>query len=282
MSRCSPPEPTQPSTEELPSALEHLAEIIRNIEGNTLAVFLDYDGTLTPIVGRPEAADFPPGMRAAVTRLAGLCLVGVISGRDRGDVASRVGLEELVYAGSHGFDISGPGGRPMECAVGSPFLPALAAAGVELEMHLEGIAGAQLERKKYALAVHFRRVAEEDVERVEAAVAAVAERHRQLRRSGGKKVFELRPDIDWDKGKAVLWLLERLGLDGPGVFPLYIGDDLTDEDAFRALRRRSPGMGIVVRDEVRPTAAHYALEGVGEVELFLRRLTDELTRGKGR
>jgi trehalose-phosphatase len=101
-------------------------------------------------------------------------------------------------------------------------------------------------------------------------VNEVIARHRELRTITGKKVYEFQPDIGWNKGRAVAWLLETLGLEQPEVLPLYIGDDLTDEDAFRALEKR--GVGIVVTEELRPTAARYALKGPAEVERFLREL----------
>jgi trehalose-phosphatase len=84
-------------------------------------------------------------------------------------------------------------------------------------------------------------------------------------------IFELRPALAWDKGMAIHWLLHELSLEDEKVLPLYIGDDLTDEDAFRELRQR--GLTILVRDESRPTLAHYAVETPSEVQVFLRKLT---------
>jgi len=90
----------------------------------------------------------------------------------------------------------------------------------------------------------------------------------------GKKVYELLPDIDWNKGKAVLWLLETLGLEGWNVLPIYIGDDRTDEDAFRALEK--PGVGILVSDRAQETSANYTLRNPEEVERFLQNITGHL------
>ena len=113
------------------------------------------------------------------------------------------------------------------------------------------------------------------VPELESAVAAVAAAHPDLRRTGGKKVFELRPDLDWDKGRAIAWLLEAQRLATPDVVPVYVGDDETDEDAFRALGPLD-GVGVVVRGEgdARPTAADLALDDADAV----RRLLDELAR----
>jgi trehalose 6-phosphate phosphatase len=105
-------------------------------------------------------------------------------------------------------------------------------------------------------------------------VDAVAARHRELRRMDGKKVYELLPDIDWNKGKAVLWLLETLGLGGHKTLPIYIGDDRTDEDAFRALEKR--GVAILVSEQPQVTAASYWLNNPEEVERFLQKITDRL------
>ncbi len=109
----------------------------------------------------------------------------------------------------------------------------------------------------------------------------MAERIPGLRRTGGKQVLELRPDLPWDKGRAVLWLLEALGLDGEDTVPLYLGDDETDEDAFAALVRRGRGHGILVGAPApgRGTAARYGLRDPDEVRAFLERLTARLDPG---
>lgn len=262
------------TTDTLPSALQRMEELARLSAGRRLAVFLDYDGTLTPIVARPEEARLSPAARRAVEHLAECCPLALISGRDRCDVQRLVGVDGIIYAGSHGFDIAGPHGLCLEHPRGTDCLPALDRAQRALEERLAGTAGVQVERKKFAIAVHFRRAAPSRVPAVEEAVDAVLAEHAELRRGGGKKIFELRPDIDWDKGRAVLWLLNRLDLAGSEVLPLYIGDDLTDEDAFRRLAGR--GLGIVVRDGPRPTAASYALEDVDEVRRFLEVLAERL------
>lgn len=261
----------------LPSALERLDEIAAGAEGRRLAVFLDYDGTLTPIVARPELATMSEEMRATVRDLARLCRVAVVSGRDRADVENMVSLDSLFYVGSHGFDIAGPDGRSVQHQHAQRFAAALQDAARELHRGLEGIGGVLIEGKKYAVAVHYRLVRRSDVPAVRDAVDAVAARHPALRKTGGKKVLELRPHMDWDKGKAVLWLLRTLDLDAPDVLPLYLGDDDTDEDAFAALRDR--GIGILVADEPRPTHARYLLRDPGEVGLFLQGLVRILEGG---
>jgi len=250
----------------IPSALGRVQEIAAR--GDQLAVFLDYDGTLTPIVSRPDQAVLTDSTRAILRALAAKMPVAILSGRDLEDVRKRVAIDAMVYAGSHGFDIAGPRGLRRQEA--TKFLPALDAAEKELQEKLAGIAGALIERKCFSIAAHYRNVNESDFPELERAVSDVAARHRQLRTMEGKKVYELLPNTDWDKGKAVLWLLDNLGLELGKVRPIYIGDDRTDEDAFRALGQR--GAGILVSEQPRPTAASYSLKDPSEVERFLREL----------
>src|SRR5690606_23705182 len=148
--------------------------------------------------------------------------------------------------GSHGFDIRGPD-LALEHAEGALALPDLDAAEAELEARLAGIGGALVERKRFSVAVHHRRVADADVPAVLGAIDEVLDAHPRLRRSGGKKVVELQPDVDWHKGRAVSWLLDALEV---RALPIYVGDDRTDEDAFRALVGR--GLGILVGRPDRP------------------------------
>jgi alpha,alpha-trehalase len=251
---------------ELPSALEQLDQIIGQV-GRELAIFLDYDGTLTPIVPRPQDAVLAPEVRDTVAQLSRRCTVAIISGRDLADVRKLVGVEGIVYAGSHGFDIATPKGAVSGGSERDQYLPMLATAEAELQAALGGIPGTQLERKKFSIAVHYRNVAEGDLESVEKVVRDTLQRYPALRDLPGKKVHDLQPRIDWDKGKALLHVLRALDLDKPNVLPLYIGDDITDEDAFAALRHR--GLGIVVRDEPRPTVARLALNDPAEVHQLL-------------
>lgn len=255
----------------LPSALDHVQEIA-GARHCALAVFLDYDGTLSPIVSRPEQAVLSDSMRAVLRALVTKLPVAILSGRDLEDVRQRVGIDAIVYAGSHGFDIAGPHGLRRQTA--TEFLPKLDMAEKELHDALDGIPGALVERKRFSIAAHYRNVNKNDVPALTKAVEAVAARHPELRRIDGKKVYELLPNIDWDKGKAVLWLVQMLGLESRsgGIRPIYIGDDSTDEDAFRVLELEPPGAGIIVTEYPPQSAARYMLKDSGEVELFLRSL----------
>lgn len=266
---------TTPATPLL-DALENFDHFIAQLGHRRPALFLDYDGTLTPIADRPELAVLDGAMRHTLERLAKCCTVAIVSGRDRANVAGLVGIDNLVYAGSHGFDIAGPDGLQMQHERAGEFLPVLDKAELQLQARLAEVPGVLIERKRFALAIHYRLVAEKDLRRVEAAVDTVAREHQQLRRTGGKKIFELRPQIPWDKGKAVFWLLSALGLEEKeAVVPIYLGDDETDEDAFTALRGRG-GLGLFVGDASQATAANYFLSDTNAVGCFLSQLADLL------
>ncbi len=265
----------------LPLALERWPEIAGRMAGKRPALFLDYDGTLSPIVRRPELALLPPAARAVLGRLAERMPVAILSGRLREDAAALVALPRLYYAGSHGFDIAGPppapGEPPLRQELGEGVPAAMQRVADRLRRDLAGIDGVLVEDKRFAVAVHYRLAADRDLPRVEAAVdraaADAASQGPRLRKTGGKKVWELRPDVDWNKGKALLWLLGRLGLDRPDALPVFLGDDVTDEDAFAAVAGRG-GIGILVAEEAQPTAAAYRLRDPAEVVELLTRLAD--------
>ena len=263
----------------LPGVSDSCERIEQRLREAELAIFLDYDGTLTPIVEDHTRAFLSDAMRETLRRLAQRHLVAVISGRDLPQLRELVGLEEIYYAGSHGFDLAGPGGWHQRLGEGERFLEDLDAAEHDLREGIAGIEGHSLERKTFDIAVHYRRVPASRVAEVEPVVDRVLKLHPRLRKGRGKKVFEIRPDVDWDKGRAVRWLLAHLGLDRPGVVPVYVGDDLTDEDAFRELA--GAGLAVAVRDGARDgarnTSADFGLDDPQDVRAFL-----EFLGGSGR
>jgi len=250
-------------------------DLTRQIAGKTVAIFCDYDGALTPIVDRPEDATIPPATLAALEALADITVVGIVSGRDLADVMSMVPTEQVWFAGSHGFDVRRPDGTREEFPEGAAALPALESAEEVLAERLGAIEGARIERKRFAIAVHYRATPDDQVDDLEAIVADVAAGSDELRMTGGKKIFELRPDIDWHKGKAVRWLIEAAGLDPNTTLPLFIGDDVTDEDGFAEVRSR--GVGVVVGTEDRYTAAHLRVDDPDATRQLLDELAGRLT-----
>lgn len=249
------------------------------------AVFFDFDGTLSEIVVNPDAARLTEGAADALTTLTAQCPVAVLSGRDLADVRERIGLPGIWYAGSHGFELTGPNGMHHQNEAAAKSIPLLEQAAAELRDQLRHITGVVVEHKRFGVAVHYRKAARDRVGEVAAAVRAAGRRD-TLRVTTGREVIELRPNVDWDKGKTLRWVLDHLrDADGPSSpasgwcprLPIYLGDDITDEDAFDAVRH--DGVGIVVRhtdDGDRATAARYALDNPGRVREFTERLAREL------
>jgi trehalose 6-phosphate phosphatase len=258
----------------LPNALRDGDELTRRFGGRRPAVFLDYDGTVTPIVDRPEDAVISESMRATVRRLARRCPVCVVSGRDRRVVQDLMGVEDLIVAGSHGFDIWSPTEGTLEHEAGGGFEDLIERVTDRVREEVDPIEGSLVEPKKASVALHYRVVADADRPAIEAIVDRVlAEHPGELKLTPGKRVFEIQPKLEWDKGKAVLDLLEALGLDGDDVAPLCLGDDVTDEDAFRALSGKGIGIFVGQADDPeiggRGTSAAFVLDSIEEVERFL-------------
>jgi trehalose-phosphatase len=238
-------------------------------------VCLDYDGTLSEIVGDPDAARLVDGADAALGRLAGQCPVAILSGRDLADIRERVAVPGLWYAGSHGFESIAPDGSYRQNEDAAAAVPVLERAAQGLRETLANISGSRVEHKRFAVAVHYRDVAADDVGAVVASTYRVGRRE-HLRVTNGRKVVELRPDVDWNKGTTLAWIRDQIEQSRP-VLPVYIGDDLTDEDAFDAVR--TDGIGILVRhteDGDRRSAAQYTLENPDQVRVFLNRVADDL------
>ncbi len=263
---------------DLASALGN-RELRQALVSKPLAVFIDYDGTLTPIVDRPELAQPLPATRAVLADLAEVCVVGIISGRGLDDVRAIVGVDNLWYSGSHGFDLCDPEGRRFEREDGGELLDALAHAADELDPAVAAIPEAWIERKRFAIAVHFRQIDDRHIPDLEAAVDSVVADHAALRKTGGKRIFEVRPDMEWDKGAALWSLFERAGLHTATALPIYLGDDETDEDAFAAIDGTGVGILVAEDEDDRTTAAGYRLRDPDEVRVFLADLAGRLSRG---
>jgi trehalose 6-phosphate phosphatase len=231
--------------------------------------FFDYDGTLTPIVKNPEMAVISDDMREILKALSHMFHVAVISGRDMDHIKNLIRLDSIIYAGSHGFRISGPGGLYMESEKARNLLPLLDEVESSLRKMLEKeIEGVQVERKLYAIAIHYRNAPPGSLEQILKVVRKVTEGNASLKLGQGKKILEVKPSMDWHKGRAVRWILEELGLTLSGEYiPLYFGDDITDEDAFRTIC--DEGIGILIGGHDQPSAANYQLKDVGQVKEFL-------------
>jgi trehalose 6-phosphate phosphatase len=259
---------------------QHWQALSADIEAVPHFLFLsDYDGTLTPIVSRPEEAVLSPEVREKLYALAQkpTSSVGIISGRSLAELRSMVAIEGIYYAGNHGLEIEGHGlkfvSQPAEIA--RAMIKDLAQ---QLSAVLSSVEGVVIEDKGLSLSLHYRLVRKGE----ENLVAEVFQRvtspplsEGKIRVTSGKKVWEVRPPIDWHKGKAVeviareiktLRKLEQL-------LAIYLGDDTTDEDAFRVVQRPA-GWSIFVGEENPSSSADYFLDSTNEVEKFLSRLLE--------
>jgi len=244
----------------------------RLCDGAAWLVLTDYDGTLTPIRPTPAQARLGAGLRGAVHRLSRVrgITVGIVSGRSLDAVRRLVKIPGVVYAGNHGLELQGPGLRFVHPGARRR-VPLLGRIARQLSRALEGVPGALVESKRLSLSVHWRRVP----------AARAAAFHRRVRSvlapwvaqgavrvTRGKRVVEVRPPVRWDKGAVVDRLASARRCRGGRV--LYLGDDRTDEDAFRAVNRRG-GIAVFVGRPRRGTAAGWWLRNPKEVgELFTR------------
>ena len=237
--------------------------------GKKIVFFLDYDGTLTPIVSRPELAVISSDMQDTVKKLSQKYITAIVSGRMREDVEKLVGISGLIYAGSHGFDIKGPEVVMVESQA-EKSIPLVSKVIEKLKKELVGIEGVIIEEKKFSTAVHYRLVKEAEKNlKIRNLVREIIQENKTLRLMEGKKVFEILPAIDWNKGKAVRWVMDSLGINWQDYSVVYIGDDTTDEDAFRTVCTR--GTSILVSDKDKFSAADFMVSSPKEVkELFER------------
>ncbi|XP_057454801.1 probable trehalose-phosphate phosphatase 7 [Lotus japonicus] len=276
-----------------PSALDNFEELMSIAKGKQIVVFLDYDGTLSPIVDDPDQAYMSDAMRAAVREIASCFPTAIVSGRRRNKVYEFVKLRNVYYAGSHGMDISTPLGsakyddqKHHTKAIGEKgdqvvlfhpakeFLPTIQEIIQLLKENTTRIKGSMVEDNMFCISVHYRRVKnEEDVGVLREIVESVMKDYPNFHISRGRKVMEIRPNVNWDKGHALMYLLDTLGFESfNDVLPIYLGDDKTDEDAFKVIRHIGRGFPIIVSSIAKETKASYSLRDPADVMTFLIRL----------
>lgn len=233
-----------------------------------LFLFCDFDGTLVPIQNNPADCILSNPVRDELKRIhrSSVASVVIMSGRSLSDIKKRVQIKGIYYGGSHGLEITGPGIRFIHPDAQS-FKPMIKRASRYLAKVIHGVPGVFIEKKNFSFTLHFRMAHKEHKRLARRMFYTILSRdfpEHTFKIIKGKQVLELSPDVKWDKGNAVLYILQTLNND---IFPVYIGDDFTDEKAFTALKDR--GITVRVGKSVK-TEAQYYLKGHYEVLRFLK------------
>ncbi len=251
---------------------DHWESVAKKLErADRLLLLLDYDGTLTPIVKKPQQARLNGLTRKWLSRIIRLqrVTVGVISGRAIADVSKLVSVSNVYYAGNHGLEILA-GGRKFVHPIALRAKSTLRNIAFRLKRGVRDIPGATVDDKELTLSLHYRLVKRSEIPLVRQRFLEILRpflSSSSVRITKGKKVFEVRPNVGWNKGHAVVWLMNTFGKTKP--FPVFIGDDITDEDAFRRLKNR----GFTVRVRKRSTShAQYYVQGTDDVRELLQRV----------
>jgi trehalose-phosphatase len=270
--------------------MEHLLSIWPRVLEQTrkakhILFLSDFDGTLAPIVEKPEMAVMGENTRRLLQKLTEdrHFTVGIVSGRALADLKDKVNIKGIIYAGNHGFEIEGPGLNFINPVV-DEIKPLFRIVRQILTLTLSSIKGVLVEDKGITLSVHYRQVDDEKAQDVKSLIERTINGPASqglFKMTSGKKVYEVRPAVNWDKGKAIRLLIKRYGKGGRenGLLPIYLGDDLTDEDGFQIIENYGQGISVRVGEPCSGSLARYFLNSSSEVHYFLFRLLEFAQRG---
>ena len=241
-------------------------DISKKVGKKEIIFFLDYDGTLTPIRKKPHLAKINTSTKKLLKKLTKLTRkVYIISGRSLGDVKSLVGVNGVSYIGNHGLEVTGGKTHPIQKKA-KKLKPFIQKAKRILRKTIN-FKGVFVEDKGYTLSVHYRLLDKKNIEAFKKIFDSSTKKlikSKKIKVTKGKKVFEVRPNLRWDKGKAVLWVIKKQ----KKVLPICIGDDITDEDAFRAIGKK--GISILVSKKKKKTFAQHRIESSQDVINLLK------------
>jgi trehalose-phosphatase len=227
----------------------------------------DYDGTLTPIVNHPDRATLNANVRDLLRSLLKdrRFTLAIITGRTLKEIIQLVGIKGAYYIGNHGLEIKGPS-LTFVHPVAEKLSPMISRICNDLKSKFEPIYGIIVEDKGLTASIHYRMVPKSMIGEMKKVVRSMVRSYEDFEIRYGKMVVEIRPKVFWDKGDAALWLVRNLGEDG---IITYIGDDKTDEDAFKKI---DGGLTILVSKRKKYSNARYYLKSVEDVHKFLHRL----------
>lgn len=260
--------------------LKHMDKVFEGVASNgQILLALDFDGTLADIVPDPADAALPESRLKLLETLNNQprFAVAIVSGRSLEDLKGRVDLSDIAFAGDHGLEIAGPGFHhiPPEAEA---FRATVAEIGKALEAALRDRPGVIFEHKGLSMSIHYRLAPPDQRAAALSTINKISKPYldtHALRMVEGKEVVNLLPPVDWHKGSALKWLLElldslprRVG----GILPIYIGDDVTDEDAFKEVAEK--GFAVRVGSPETTSAASYYVSSTDEVEQVLQALLD--------
>ncbi|HEY0972108.1 MAG TPA: trehalose-phosphatase [Gemmatimonadales bacterium] len=248
-------------------------DVRARLTGDPCVVMLDVDGTLAPIAPRPEEATVPPGTQRVVAALStrDTVHVALVSGRAAGDARRMVSVSGVWVVGNHGAEVVSPTGEATVDPQVAAHEMSMARARASLSRLLDPVPGVLVEDKRWTLSVHYRQADPHVLPRLQATVQHVAQEN-GLTIHDGKMVLEVRPPVRVDKGTAVFSLAQRLGALEEGAALLFVGDDRTDEDAFRMLRHRVPRAVTVRVGDPAETVAEFVVADPPAVREFLEEM----------
>ena len=248
----------------------------RLMSADVVLILLDYDGTLSPISPRPRDAVLEKGLKKILVSLSkkSSTALGIISGRSLREVKKQVQVKNIYYAGNHGLQMSGRG-LSFTHAQSRRLKPRIQKIKRTLKKKLKGIPGIILEDKGFTLTLHYRLTPKKYLGAVEKTLKLVTTpyiKQKSVKVSTGKKCWEIKPRVDWNKGKAANKIFSIFK--AKRVVPIYVGDDVTDEDVFRAFKNK--GITVFVGSPKARSAAKYNLSSVTKVKSFLKKLDNLL------
>ncbi|MBI4651014.1 trehalose-phosphatase [Candidatus Desantisbacteria bacterium] len=238
-----------------------------------LLIFCDFDGTLTPIAKTPEKAVISKNTKELLRKLSQIsdCKIVIISGREIKYLKNKIQLKNIIYSGNHGLEIDGYGFK-FKALVSKKYKNVLKIIKNSLINKFSDINGILLEDKDISLSIHYRLVNKNNIPLVKAIIndaVLLYKKNMDIKVKNGKKVFEIMPPIEWNKGKSVSQILKKQQnlFKNKNVYPIYFGDDTTDEDAFEILRNK--GITIFV-GKTKLSKAKYYLKDTKEVVKVLK------------